>query len=85
MAEMPTGLANSIEASDDRAKLDAVAKKLIKHRIILAEILKECTDEFKDFDVSYIEQNCFASEVQVNVNVINLKQLLNGRGNVWNA
>ncbi len=67
MAEMPTGLASSIEASDDRAKLDAVAKKLIKHRIILAEILKKCTDEFKDFDVSYIEQNCFASEVQVNV------------------
>ena len=36
MAEMPTGLASSIEASDARAKLDAVAKKLIKHRIILA-------------------------------------------------
>ena len=40
MATVPTNLANSIDASDTRAKLDAVAKKLIKHRIILAEILK---------------------------------------------
>ena len=49
MATVPTSLANSIDASDTRAKLDAVAKKLIKHRIILAEILKECIEEFKDF------------------------------------
>jgi len=67
MAEMPTNLANHIDASDARAKLDAVAKKLIKHRIILAEILKECVEEFKNFDVSYIQQNCFAGEVRVNV------------------
>ena len=51
MATVPTSLANSIDASDTRAKLDAVAKKLIKHRIILAEILKECVEEFKDFDI----------------------------------
>ena len=66
MAAVPTNLANSIEAADDRSKLDAVAKKLIKHRIILAEILKECIEEFKGFDVKYIEENCFVGEVQVN-------------------
>ena len=66
MATVPTSLANSIDASDTRAKLDAVAKKLIKHRIILAEILKECVDEFKDLDIKYIEDNCFVGEVHVN-------------------
>ena len=66
MATVPTSLANSIDASDTRAKLDAVAKKLIKHRIILAEILKECVEEFEGYDIKYIEKNCFAGEVQVN-------------------
>lgn len=66
MATVATDLANSIDASDVRARLDAVAKKLIKHRIILAEILKECVDEFREFDIKYIEENCFVGEVQVN-------------------
>ena len=66
MATIPTNLANSIDASDTRTQLDAVAKKLIKHRIILAEILKECVDEFKDLDLKYIEENCFVGEVHVN-------------------
>ena len=66
MATVPTSLANSIDASDTRAKLDAVAKKLVKHRIILAEILKECVEEFKNFDIKYIEDNCFVGEVQMN-------------------
>ena len=39
---------------------------MVKHRIILAEILKECVEEFKDFDIKYIEDNCFVGEVQVN-------------------
>ena len=75
MATVPTSLANSIAASDTRAKLDAVAKKLIKHRIILAEILKECVEEFKDFDIKYIEDNCFVGEVQVNEVSVDQDQL----------
>ena len=66
MATVATDLANSIDASDVRARLDAVAKRLIKHRIILAEILKECVDEFKELDIKFIEENCFVGEVQVN-------------------
>ena len=59
MGVEPTGLAKTIDAFDLRTKLDANAKKLVKHRIILAWILKECVSEFKDLDVSYIEKNCF--------------------------
>ena len=60
-----TNLADSIDASDSRAKLDAVAKKLIRHRIILAEILKECVEEFHECEVSYIEQHCIIGNVRV--------------------
>lgn len=60
-----TNLADSIDASDSRAKLDAVAKKLIRHRIILAEILKECVEEFHDCEAGYIEQNCIIGDVRV--------------------
>lgn len=66
MATEQTSLANSIDASADRAKLDEVAKKLVKHKIILAEILKECVEEFKEFDLYYIEKNCFVGDVKVN-------------------
>ena len=65
MATMQTSLANSIDAAGDAAKLDASAKSMMKHRSILAKILKECTTEFKDYDLKYIEKNCFVSEVTV--------------------
>lgn len=67
MSAVPTNIANSIDASETRAKLDAVAKKLIKHRIILAEILKECTEEFKDFDINFIVENCFVGEIKADM------------------
>ena len=55
MATEQTSLANSIDASADKAKLDEVAKKLVKHKIILAEILKECVEEFRDYEIPFIE------------------------------
>ena len=67
MANVPTELANSMDAAGTRAKLDTAAKKLVKHRVILAEILKECTDEFKDFDLEYIQENCFVGEVKMDI------------------
>ena len=67
MATVPTELANSLDAAGTRAKLDTAAKKLVKHRVILAEILKECTDEFKDFDLKYIQDNCFVGEVKMDI------------------
>ena len=66
MATVQTNLANSIDASESKAQLDAVAKKLIKHKIILAEILKECVDEFREYDIPYIMSNCFVGEVRMN-------------------
>ena len=65
MTTIQTGLANSIAASDTKARIDAVAKKLIRHRIILAKILKECVEEFRGYELSFIEQNCFVGEEKV--------------------
>ncbi len=65
MATEPTELAKTIGATDHRAIYDTNAKKLIKHRIILAWILKECVPEFKNYEVSYIEKNCFAGEIKM--------------------
>ena len=65
MATEQTSLANSIDASADKAKLDDVAKKLVKHKIILAEILKECVEEFRDYDIPFIEHQCIVGDVHM--------------------
>ena len=65
MATIQTGLAESIDASSNRSQLDAVAKKLVRHKIILTEILKECVEEFSDYDVKYIEKHCIVGDVKM--------------------
>ena len=65
MATEQTSLADSIDASADKAKLEEVAKKLVKHKIILAEILKACVEEFRDFDIPFIENQCIVGDVQM--------------------
>jgi len=39
------------------ASYDECCKKLLAHKIILAHIMKECVEEFKDFNVNYIAEN----------------------------
>ena len=65
MATIQTSLANAIDAAGNAAQLDATAKGFMRHRSILAKILKECTEEFKDYDLAYIAENCFVGEVEV--------------------
>jgi hypothetical protein len=70
MATVQTSLANSIDAAGDTAQMDVSAKGMLKHRSVLAVILKECTEEFKDYSLEYIEQNCFVGEVNVSKVVV---------------
>lgn len=49
-------LANKLHAAGDKAQYDACAKNLLSEKIILAWILKYCTDEFKNYDISRITQ-----------------------------
>ena len=46
-----TVLASAISTADQEAQYDDCVKKLLSEKIILAWILKECTDEFKDFPI----------------------------------
>ena len=61
-----TSLANHIDASTDKAQLDEIAKRLLKHKIILAFILKECVEEFKEYNITTIENKCITGEILLN-------------------
>lgn len=61
-----TSLANHIDASTDKAQLDEIAKRLIKHKIILAYILKKCVEEFKDYGIAIIENKCIKGDILLN-------------------
>ena len=65
MATIQTSLANTLDAAGTAAQMDTSAKEIMKHRSILAKLLKECTEEFKNLDPKYIEENCFIGEVKV--------------------
>ena len=65
MAIVQTNLANTLDAAGTAAQMDASAKEIMKHRSILAKLLKECTEEFKNLPLQYIEENCFIGEVKV--------------------
>ncbi len=59
-------IASNIDVSKERVRLGETAKNLIRHKIILAWILKECVGEFRGFDVVYIANNCIGGEIKVN-------------------
>lgn len=67
---METTISKSIRAADDRAGYDAACKRLLSEKTILAWILKDCVEEFRDCDVKdiafrYIEGEPQVSEVPV--------------------
>ena len=37
---------------------DAICKKLLSEKMVLAWILKETVNEFRNYDISYIVNNC---------------------------
>lgn len=53
-----TSLNSALEATAKREQYDANAKVILSHKAILAWILKTCTNEFKDFTISFIEKQC---------------------------
>jgi len=47
------------------ASYDECCKALLSNKSILANILKECIDEFKEYDVKYIEEECIEGEPEI--------------------
>lgn len=62
---METQLSREIENAQNQAMYDRYCKNLMANRMILAHILKECVEEFKDCDVKYIADNCIEGEPQI--------------------
>ena len=70
MINVPNRISKNIDITEEKARLDASCKKLLSFKIFLGHILKNCTDEFKNFDVEkiadkYIEGEPKISEVAV--------------------
>ena len=50
----PTPLAVDIRTADEKARYDASVKKILADRRILAWILQECVEEFRDVPIEDI-------------------------------
>jgi predicted transposase/invertase (TIGR01784 family) len=60
-----TQLSLELDNASYDARYDRHCKNLLAHREILAHIIKECVEEFKDFDVKYIADNCIEGTPQI--------------------
>ena len=58
-------LSNLIDISEDKAKYDRQAKKLLSSTGILAWILKSCVPEFSAFDIPFIMEHCIEGKAEV--------------------
>lgn len=60
-----TAIAKLIDTAADEAQFDDCVKKLLSNRLVLAWIMKECVDEFKQFPIERIAKDGFDGEVQI--------------------
>ena len=70
-----TGLAQTIDIADNRAKYDECAKKLLSYKAIIAWILKSCTKEFSQYGVQYICDNCLREEAEISTHAVRQDEL----------
>ena len=67
-------MANDYSKMDKKTlqeQYDAKVKKLLSEKYILAWILKECTTEFKSFDIEKIVKEAFIGEIKVSKVAVN--------------
>lgn len=75
-----TPLSKSIHVSDGEVQYDAACKRLLSQKSILAWILKECVEEYRDYSIDdirdkYIEGNPQISTIPVAPDESNLPQI----------
>ena len=49
----------------DTAQYKKYCRKILSHKIILASLIKECVEEFRDFDIHYICDNCIEGNPEI--------------------
>lgn len=60
-----TTIAKNIRVSDEKASYDAACKRLLSEKIILAWIMKNCVEEYRDCDVNEIAEQYIEGQPQV--------------------
>ena len=55
----------AIAKNNEKAQYDAACKRLLSEKIILAWIMKECLEEYRDYDVKEIVEKYIEGEPQV--------------------
>jgi len=63
--ESETTIAENLRNTYEKAQYDAACKRLLSEKIILAWIMKECLEEYKDYDVKEIAEKYIEGEPQV--------------------
>ena len=63
-------LADTIDAAGACAKYDEWARKLVSQKIIVAWLLKYCTEEFSGYSLEYIRDNCIEGKAEVGVTAV---------------
>ena len=82
-----TTIAKNIRVADEKASYDAACKRLLSEKIILAWIMKNCLEEYRDCDVDeiaekYIEGTPQIGEVAVAPDESNRVSMIQGTGNL---
>lgn len=81
-----TIIAKNIRVADEKASYDAACKRLLSEKIILAWIMKNCLEEYRDCDVDeiagkYIEGTPQVGEVAAAPDESNRSSMIQGAGN----
>ena len=81
-----TTIAKNIRVADEKASYDAACKRLLSEKIILAWIMKNCLEEYRDCDVEeiaekYIEGTPQVGEAAVAPDESNRVSMIQGAGN----
>lgn len=60
-----TTIAKNIRLTDEKTRYDAACKRLLSEKIILAWIMKNCVEEYRDCDVNEIAEKYIEGQPQV--------------------
>lgn len=67
-------LSKSISAADDKANLDAACRSVLSDKYILAPILKDCIEEYKDCSIKDITTKYIGGTPQVGTDTVGVDE-----------
>ena len=70
-----TAAAKDIELARDKAKLDAMCKRILANKVILAWILKECLEEYKGYSCSEVV-DCIEGTPEISEKPVHLDEVM---------